>query len=960
MRRIKIPEPGKIIFCLFVFTIISLGSVQGQVALVLDMDLEEPAKHGLNKLTQALASNGHIVQQTQSVSSVQADYIILAGKSLSEGPAASVLRAGGISLPEGPEALVIQNMEIQGIPALVLCGSDDVGLMYAALDVADRISWWEKTGNPFAHIPDMHERPFMLDRAVSIYTMQRVHFENFLHDTIQLEKYFDLLAESRINSFVVIFGYENGGFMAPAYPYFFDVNEFPDVAMVGLDPDQQARNTEAFRRLIRIAHNRGIRFCPAFWDHIYRGEVQGGGIPGASEKAGRRTPHLVWGVTTDNLVSYNKAALRKFLAVFPEIDALQFRIHWESGLTREETPGFWHDMFTLIQETRPDLRIDLRAKGLPDVVIEDAVSMGLNFRITTKYWMEQMGQPFHPTHINRQNQQDRRHGYADLLQKPQRYPVHWRLWNGGTTRMLLWADPEYVRRFCESARIYNGNSFEINEMLATKMLGEDHDANPFDLLNPEYQYYQYEFERYWHFYQVWGRVSYNPDVPPEIWENKFYQRFGKSAGTALMDGLHLASQVLPRIVAAPYRYRNFPTTRGWAEMMRQDDLPVFASAQGSDIQQFMNTVDYAQALLDGKFTAKRRPTETSSWFDTVADEILEKVSLAENSMTGEPGKEFISTVTDLKILASLSRYYARRILAAINYNLYLKTGDLFSFDQAIEIEQAARDAWAGIVTSAGDVYSKELAFGVHQVGFSRHWSEELEHLDQGLKQLKADRGKVRPPEHDLGPLITHVPVRFIKPAEEMNITATIGSRQEIDGVEVHFQTADHRSGTVPMERVGKGMYRASIQNISEGSVSYFIEARDSRGNKSVFPESGPEDPLRTLVNDDVQAPDVKLERVPSAMPGKDLTIHALVSDPSGIETVRLRYRHLTQFEDYLVAEMEPDAVSGTFRATIPGNFIVPEWDLIYFVEAIDSLGNGCLVPDLDREMPYVIVETDLE
>ena len=103
-----------------------------------------------------------------------------------------------------------------------------------------------------------------------------------------------------------------------------------------------------------------------------------------------------------------------------------------------------------------------------------------------------------------------------------------------------------------------------------------------------------------------------------------------------------------------------------------------------------------------------------------------------------------------------------------------------------------------------------------------------------------------------------------------------------------------------------------------------------------------------------------LERVSSAIPGKDLHIHALVSDPSGIKQVRLRYRHLTQFEDYLVAEMQMDPVSGTYRATIPGDFIVPEWDLMYFVEAIDSLGNGCLIPDLDREMPYVIVETGKE
>ena len=63
--------------------------------------------------------------------------------------------------------------------------------------------------------------------------------------------------------------------------------------------------------------------------------------------------------------------------------------------------------------------------------------------------MEQMGLPFHPTHINTQDQQNRRHSYADLLRYPQSYKMHWRLWNGGTARVLLWGDPEYARRFVE-------------------------------------------------------------------------------------------------------------------------------------------------------------------------------------------------------------------------------------------------------------------------------------------------------------------------------------------------------------------------------------------------------------------------------------------------------------------------------------------------------------------------------
>ncbi len=39
----------------------------------------------------------------------------------------------------------------------------------------------------------------------------------------------------------------------------------------------------------------------------------------------------VWGVTADNLGGYTNAALRRFLTVFPDVDAIQFRMHDESG-----------------------------------------------------------------------------------------------------------------------------------------------------------------------------------------------------------------------------------------------------------------------------------------------------------------------------------------------------------------------------------------------------------------------------------------------------------------------------------------------------------------------------------------------------------------------------------------------------------------------------------------------------
>jgi hypothetical protein len=807
------------------------------VVLVTSAAMPAPAAHGLDRLRGALAARGFRVVDGRS--EPRADMYVRV----------TIDPAMGCA-----ESLSIARTTIEGRPAIDLRGADATGVMYAALDTADRVAW-SRVEDPFADVRQVSEQPFLHERGVSMYTMQRALFEQKLYDETYWTKYFDLLADSRINTFVVIFGYENGGFMAPPYPYFYNVPEFPGVRMVGLTAEQQAHNTAAFKTMIRLAHERGIHVTAAIWDHIYRAGVQAGGIQGAP-KGDVPTPGLVWGVAGDNLAAYSKAALKKFLAVFPDVDGLQFRMHDESGLKPEEMSGFWHDVFAEMKATRPDLKIDLRAKGLPDAVIDDALAQGLDARISTKFWMEQMGLPFHPTHVNPQDQQNRRHGYADLLRYPQRYRVHWQLWTGGTARLLLWGDPEYVRRFASAAKLYGGESFDVNEMLATKMLGEPHDAKPIDILNAPYRYYDYEFERYWHFYQLWGRLTYAPDTPSDLWDKEFTRRFGAADGPHVEAALHHASGILPHIVAAAYRYSNFPTTRGWAEMQRQGTLEQFASLEGSDTEQFLPPSAEAKRLLAGTATSLRRPDDVGAWFAGTADTI-DKELAALGPSGGRRTAELTSTITDCRILSALARYYAARLSAAVSYDVFKLNGSLAAFDAAAADERRAIAAWGSIVTAAGDVYAPSLPFGARPF-FPRHWSEEL-------TKLKSD------------------------------FDTWLASRPAADRPGARFPPA----------------------------------------------------PL------DVAMPSVTVDRPAAAEPGRDLAVTVHVSG-APIRSITLRFRHVTQYEDYQSAAMTAGR-GGVFTAAIPGAFVTRDRDVMYFVEVITRDGGGANYPDLDRETPYVVV-----
>jgi hypothetical protein len=755
-----------------------------------------------------------------------------------------------------------------------------------------------------------------------------------------------MLAKNRFNTFALLFGYENWGYVSPPYPYFFDVEEFPNVKVVGITKARQQKNLKALNRIIEMTHERGLNFTLGIWDHIYRGGVQG-----PRDRANKPTEGIVWGLTADNLTAYTKAALTKLLKEVHGIDAIQFRMHGESGLKRTEMGGFWENIYKVMKEHGPDIRFDARAKNFPDSLIDKAVEMGVNMRITTKYWMEQMGLPFHPTHIHPGNQHDRRHGYADLLRYPQRYKMHWRLWNCGTTRVLLWGDPDYVRRFVQSTYLYDGEGFEVVEPMSTKMQDHPHDMKPFELLRPQYQYYDWEFERYWHFFQLFGRLGYNPDTPPEIWQSQFQERFGKEAAPYIEQAIHRAGRILPRIVAYNYPYNMFPTTRGWVEKQRMKDLPEYTRALPSDTQQFLSMNNAAQYQLKGEDSARIWPQESSRWFARISRDVLNLTGEAQRRIGGNRNKEFDSTIVDLKILANLALYHSRRAKAGFSYALFKHSKDLNALDDAIGHETEAIEAWEKIVEAAGDVYNDNLMMGRERSGLSGHWKDELAKLKQGLDKLIDQREKSASAVTKDELSIAHVPIRSIAEGSKLVIRATVRAKESITIVRVEYGNTRGDQKYMSMERTEPFLYRAVIggKDVKEG-LNYFIEAVDKTGRRARTKL------IEVTVTNDNKPPLLKHKPVTDAPAGKPLTVTAEVSDPSSVKWVRLRYRSVSQYQDYKSLDMVETKKKGQYKAVVPGEDIPARWDFMYLIEVMDNKGNGKIYPDLEKQAPYIVVK----
>jgi hypothetical protein len=396
-----------------------------------------------------------------------------------------------------------------------------------------------------------------------------------------------------------------------------------------------------------------------------------------------------------------------------------------------------------------------------------------------------------------------------------------------------------------------------------------HDAEPFELLDPKYRYYDYEFERYWHFFQVYGRMGYNLRQSPDIWQKEFERRFGKAA-PYLEQARHQSGWILPRIIASCYHYSGFPTTRGWAEKQALGTLPQYASAEGSDIQIFANFDEEAQLLIGRGETAKLLPSINSIWLKERSENINDLIRLAENSAGRNRSNEFKSTITDLKILSNLALYHSRRIPAAVSYRIFLGTKDLTALDKAIEYEKSAIEAWRQIVEAAGDFYSKTLDFGVTGSNFGGllhrlrgHWINELGYLEEDLLKLESQRSNLKQEENvakapefmvatraDNGALF-NVGLDIIQSAsvnKSLTIRAKVTGQNGIKWVRLRYRPMNQKLeyATLRMtQSTEKDVYEATIpvQEINPRfDLMYFIEVMDNNSNGKIYPDMNTQTP----------------------------------------------------------------------------------------------------------------------
>ena len=373
------------------------------VALVVDREdataSSAPVAWAVTELEQALHAKGISVRRYASTSAAPLADVCLVVSGSRSGLSRGILANARVRMPQAPESLgLVSGKTAPGKAAgrniLLACGSDARGLVYALLELADRVTLGDSPIAALHPAKAIVEKPANRVRSVNRAFVSDVEDKPWLHDRAMWPAYLTMLAGQRFNRFSLTLGlgydYPNpvlDSYLYFAYPFLVQVPGY-EVRAVGLPDQERDQNLAALRFISDEARARGLDFQLGLWTHAY--EFSKGSHPN----------YLIEGLTPETHAPYCRDALDTLLRACPNITGITLRVHGESGIP-EENFDFWQTLVSGLSRCGRTVELNLHAKGMTQRMIDIALSSGMPVTLASKYWAEHNGLPYQPASIRK-------------------------------------------------------------------------------------------------------------------------------------------------------------------------------------------------------------------------------------------------------------------------------------------------------------------------------------------------------------------------------------------------------------------------------------------------------------------------------------------------------------------------------------------------------------------------------
>jgi hypothetical protein len=833
-----------------------------------------PAQWAIGELSEALTSRSIVVRRLKRLAQAAAGELCIVAAGPDSPMASQILAETGARIPKVPEALCLVPLKISGKQVLLACGRDERGLVYALLELADRVRHGTQPLVSLNLPKPVVEQPANAVRSLSRLFVSEIEDKPWYNDRRMWLAYLTMLATQRFNRFNLAMGigYDflrnvTDGYFLFAYPFLLSVPGY-NVRVPELPDAERDQNLDMLRFISEQTVARGIQFQLGLWMHGY----QWINSPNAN--------YTIAGLSRENHGPYCREAVLALLKACPAISGVTFRIHGESGVA-EGSYDFWRTVFEGVAKCGRKVEIDMHAKGMDQDMIDLALATSMPVNISPKYWAEHLGMPYHQAEIRELERPKPgregsglmklssgsrsflRYGYGDLLREDRRYGVVHRIWPG-TQRLLLWGDPVTGAAHARAFNFCGSAGVEIMEPLSFKGrrgsgIAGDRCGYADASLKP-----RWDWEKYLYSLRVWGRLLYNPESDPDVWRRYLEKQFGSGA-EAVESALASASRILPIITTAhgasaannnywPEMYTNQPIVDpGRKHPYSDSPAPkLFGNVSPFDPQLFLRINDYAGELLNKDPSGKYTPIEVAQWIEDYADEAAKHLAQAESQADDKRQPEFRRMAADVAIQVGLGRFFAAKFRCGVLYAIFIQSGDRTALDEALKAYRRARITWAELAGRAKDVYKPDVTVGelTHLRG---HWLDRLPAMDDDIADMAKllDLTKNNDPEDHVRLAIQaalgrpqrasvscrHVQPEQFRPGQPLEIVLSLEKTSV--SARLFYRHVNQAERYEVLEMQGQGnRYRAVIPAAYTNSpypIQYYFELKDGQETARLYP-----------------------------------------------------------------------------------------------------------------------------
>jgi hypothetical protein len=850
------------------------------VSLVIDPNDETAAakasQWAVKELEKSLQADNINVLKYSQISKVRAGDLCIVVAGYGSQIARELLETKKTTIPSEPEALGLVPVISSGRPILLATGYDSRGLTYAVLELADRVNCSSQPLEALQFNRPVMEKPLNAVRGINRLFVSEIEDKGWFNDKEMWPQYLTMLATQRFNRFSLSFGigYDflqnvTDGYFLFTYPFFLSVKGY-QVRVPQLSDAERDKNLEMLRFISEEAEARGINFQLGLWMHGY----QWLNSPNPN--------YTIEGLTPETHASYCRDAVCELLKQCPAISGVTFRVHGESGVT-EGSYNFWKTIFEGVAACGRKVEIDMHAKGIDQTMIETAVASGLPVNISPKYWAEHLGMPYHQADIraleipkagNQGNglmnlsagsRSFTRYGYGDLLKEDRKYGVLHRIWPG-TQRLLLWGDPLISAAHSKAFGFCGSVGVDLMEPLSFKGrrgsgIAGDRCGYLDTSLKPGW-----DWEKYLYSLRIFGRMAYNPDTDPDVWQRYLRKEFGK-ASDAVEMALANVTRILPIVLTVHGASAGNNTY--WPEMYTNMSIPdpknknpysdspsprVFGNVSPTDPQIFLAINEFARELLTSESCGKYSPVEAAQWIEDYCDAAAGYLEQAEKSNADKRRPEFRRMAIDTAMVIGLGRFFATKFRSGVLFGIYQQSGDKSALEESLRYYRKARDFWAELSGRAEGVYKPDITIGENPV-IRGHWLDRLPAIDEdiafmtnileqtpGNNSVKEERVKLSIQEATGRPVRTKASVNHsrqegYKPGVPINIEISFDRKPS--KVLIHYRHVNHAERYEISEMTFTGTrYGATIPaayTATDYPIQYYFEMKEGSDKGWLYP-----------------------------------------------------------------------------------------------------------------------------